>query len=166
MKRLVAVVVLAVAGVAAAAPRQAKPGEDKVLGFFVGTWEGKGQHMGFPMKATTEYAWVLGKQFLKGESRVQAGDGSFTYEATIHFKPAAKEGEYSVVWLDSMGNIITSTMTAKGNTLTMESMEKTPQGEHPARSEITMGEKGWVDKSMGKKDGKWIEFGSMTFTRK
>ncbi len=146
--------------------RQARPGEDPVLSRFVGSWQGEGKHLGVPMRATLQYAWVLGKHFLRGEGKTEMGAGAFSYESVIYFRTTGKEGQYSVVWLDNMGNIITSTLFARDKTLSMEWMEKTPQGEHPARSEITITEKGWFDRSLGKKGDTWIEFGSMTYTRK
>jgi hypothetical protein len=157
---------MALMSVDAACEVQVKPGEDKTLARFVGTWVAEGVHMKSPMKGSVEYAWALGKQFLKGEGRITSGDGSFAYEYTIYLRPAEKEGSYTVTWLDNMGNIINSTMTLKGSTLTMEWMEKTPIGELPARSEITLSEQGWTDKSFAKKDGQWIELGSTTFKKK
>jgi hypothetical protein len=65
-----------------------------------------------------------------------------------------------------MGNIINSTMALNGKTLTMEWMEKTPVGESPAKSEITLAEQGWTDRSFIKKDDAWIELGSLTFKKK
>jgi hypothetical protein len=147
-----------------AEPFQAKPGEDKILSRFVGKWEGEGKHMTTPMRVTAEYDWALGKQFLKGE--LKAAAGAFTYEATIFFKQTEKEGRFTVTWLDNLGNVINSTMVASGKTLTMEWIEKTPQGDHPAKSEITLLDEGWIDRSFGKQGDKWIEFGSTTFKRK
>ena len=148
-----------------AAP-QAKPGEDKILSRFVGKWEAEGKHMKAPLKATAEYNWSLGKQFLKGDVHIASGDGKFVYDSALYFRPTDKEGQYSVVWLDSMGNIINSTMKASGSTLTMEWMEKTPLGDHPAKSEITLHDEGWTDRSFGKMNDAWVEFGSLTFKKK
>jgi hypothetical protein len=142
---------------------QAKPGEDKILSQFVGSWEAEGKHLTESMKGNAQYDWVLGKQFLKGE--VKIGTASFSYEATLYFRPTEKEGSYSVTWLDNMGNIISATMVAAGKTLTMEWMEKTPQGPHPAKSEITMQEKGWIDRSFIKQGDKWVELGATTFKK-
>jgi hypothetical protein len=144
-------------------PFQAKPGEDKILSQFVGSWEAEGKHLKETMKGTARYEWTLGKQFLKAELKI--GTASFSYEATLYFRPTEKEGSYSVTWLDNLGNIISSTMVASGKTLTMEWMEKTPQGPHPARSEITMQEKGWIDRSFIKQGDKWVELGATTFKK-
>jgi hypothetical protein len=65
-----------------------------------------------------------------------------------------------------MGNVINSTMVANGNKLIMEWMEKTPLGDHPAKSEITLPDEGWTDRSFGKINDSWVEFGSVTFKRK
>jgi len=144
---------------------QTPAAEDKILSRFLGKWEIEGKHMKAPMKGLAEYAWALGKKFLRGDGRITSGDGSFAYESTIYIRPTEKEGHYSIVWLDNMGSIINSTMVADGNKLSMEWMEKTPLGDHPARSEITLLDDGWTDKSMGKINDAWVEFGTVTFKR-
>ena len=146
-------------------PFQAKPGEDKVLARFVGSWEAEGKHLTTTMKGTARYEWTLGKQFLKSEVRISTGDGSFSYEATLYFRPTEKEGSYSVTWLDNLGNNISATMVASGKTLSMEWTEKTPQGPHPAKSEITLLEEGWIDRSFIKQGEKWVELGATTFKK-
>jgi len=166
MNRNLLVVAVSLLGSGAVWGLQAKPGEDKTLAHFVGKWEADGKHMGAPMKGSVEYAWALGKQFLKGDGRITSGDGKFAYEYTIYLRPTEKEGTYSVTWLDNMGNIINSTMTLSGKTLAMEWMEKTPIGDHPARSEITLTDQGWTDRSLIKEGEGWKELGSTNFKRK
>jgi len=53
-----------------------------------------------------------------------------------------------------------------GKTLTMEWMEKTPIGECPAKSEITLLDEGWIDRSFIKQSGAWVELGSLTWKKK
>jgi hypothetical protein len=166
MKRtlLVAPALLLVVGSAwAVLAPQARPAEDKILSRFVGKWEIEGKHMKAPMKGTAEYTWALGKKFLKGDGRIASGNGSFAYESTIYMRTTEKEGTYSIVWLDNMGNIINSTLVADGNKLTMEWMEKTPLGDHPAKSVINLLDEGWTDTSSGKINEAWVEFGTVTF---
>jgi hypothetical protein len=166
MTRILLALLVSLVGSGAAWGFQVKPSEDKTLARFVGKWEADGEHMKSPMKGNVEYSWALGKQFLKGEGRISSANGAFNYEYTIYLRPTEKEGNYSITWLDNMGNIINSTMTLNGKTLTMEWMEKTPLGELPAKSEITLAEQGWTDRSFAKKDGQWLELGSLTFKKR
>lgn len=146
--------------------QMAQPLEDAFLDQWVGDFHGTGNSMGITSTEETHVEWGLNHHVLRMDihSTMTTPDGgTMEYWGTCYLKPEG-EGQYTGLYIDSMGMMGDFAASAEGNALTMQ-WEDTPMGN--GRRTMTLNEDGsWtaVEQMQGP-DGSWVEVGTFTYTR-